>query len=143
MKTSLNKRILSLVVVLCMSFTMMTFTTFATAEGNSDDADDTRMGAVLDFDSEYMTDYQRIDLYLSSANWSADFYAAVSGNYGARYEVDITTPGGTTFTEHITATGSLVLIKTLAYASAGTYTFEFYRATGSSTTALAIGQICD
>ena len=143
-KSSLNKRILSLIMVLCLSFTMMTFTCVAAAE-SEDDPSGSNTRAVLDYDSSYLTNYTSINLYLSSGNWSADFYAAVVGNVGETYEVNITTPGGTTYTGMyvIGGGGSLKLLKTFVYASAGTYTFEFYRLTGSAVQALAVAEIDD
>lgn len=140
-KTSLNKRILSLVMVFCLSFT---FTCIATAEG-ADESEPELRDTVLDYDSSYITNYTSIDLYLSSGNWSADFYAAVVGNVGATYEVYITTPGGTTYSSMfvVGGGGTMKHLKTFAYASAGTYTFEFYRVSGDAIQALAVAQICD
>lgn len=142
-KTSLNKRILSLIMVLCLSFTMTIFTIAAFAEEGADNAPDgngTR--AVINYDSDYLTDYVEIYLYLSSGHWMTGFYAAVVGNVGTEYEVDITTPGGSTITSYVLGGGgTLSLITTMAYASAGTYRFEFYRITGDPVSALAVAQI--
>ena len=142
-KTSLNKRILSLIMVLCLSFTMMIFTTAAFAEDGTNSvpgSDGTR--AVINFDSDYLTNYVEIDLHLSKGYWGADFYASVVGNVGGQYEVDITTPGGTTITDYISGSGgTLTLITTMMYASPGTYRFEFYRLSGSEVSALAVAQI--
>ena len=144
MKKSLNKRILSLIVVLCLSFTMMNFTCIASAE-DADESGPNRADTVLDYDSSYLTNYTSIDLYLSSGNWNADIYAAVVGNVGEAYEVYITAPGGTTYGGYIVigGGGSMQLLATFMYASSGTYTIEFYRVSGNPVQALAVAQICD
>ncbi|MBR2289579.1 MAG: hypothetical protein IJ867_02970 [Clostridia bacterium] len=102
------------------------------------------MGKVLVYDSKDFVNSVTIYLTLSSANWSADCLATVTGNTGALYEVEVTTPGGTTYTDYITSnTGDFERIVTLVYASAGTYTFKFTRLTGSAVTAHAVAEICD
>lgn len=142
-KTSLNKRILSLIMVLCLSFTMTTFTTAAFAEDGTNSVPGSNgTQAVINFGSDYLTNYVEIDLYLSKAYWNAGFYAAIVGNVGEEYEVDITTPGGTTITDYVVGGGgALTLISTMMLASAGTYRFEFYRITGDPVSALAVAQI--
>jgi len=143
-KTSLNKRILSLIMVLCLSFTMTTVTCIAAAESD-DDPSGSNTRSIIDYGSSYITNYTSIDLYLSNGHWNANFGAAVVGNVGETYEVYITTPGGTTYTGMyvVGGGGSMSLLKTLMYASSGTYTFEFYRISGSAVQALAVAQISD
>ena len=59
--------------------------------------------------------------------------------------MEITIPGGTTYTDFyvVGGGGTMQLLKTFMYASPGTYTIEFYRVTGSAIEALAVAQICD
>ena len=84
-----------------------------------------------------------ISLNLSSGNWSADFLVKIVGNPGAHYEVRMTTPGGSTSTSYIYSNTGYNNMVTLVYASAGTYTFEFTRLSGSASTATATAKICD
>ena len=136
-KTHLVTRILSLVLVLCLSFAMMSVNAFAVNEDNPEfihgtpSEPDRSIGAVL-----YIN--------MTSGNWSADFLVAITGNAGAMYQVDMTTPDGSTYPCIVTSgTGYFTHIATLAYASTGTYIFQIYRLSGSANTAHALVEICD
>ena len=143
-KTSLF-RILSLVLAMCLSFGLTSAVAFAEDTPVTPiDVDEDSIGAVLVYDSKDFVNSVTMYLTLSSGNWSADFLATVTGNAGALYQVDMTTPGGSTYTVYITSnTGDFTKIVTLAYASAGTYTFKFTRLSGSAVSAHAVAEICD
>ena len=149
-KTSLIIRIMSLVMVFAMSFAMMSMTAFAAEEGTTPDTEmvhnnSTRAdGDILNSGSADFVNTVTIPVYLSSGNWSADFMVNVSGNTGAYYQVDLTTPGGTTFTSYVYSNASsFTNIATFSYASSGTYYFKFTKLSGSNNTAHAIAEICD
>ena len=149
-KTHLVTRILSLVLVLCLSFAMMSVNAFAVNEDDPElihgtpNVQDRSIGAVLYSDSADLVNSTTISIYMSSGNWSADFLVAITGNAGAMYQVDMTTPSGSTYSAFITSgTGYFTLIATMAYAGKGTYIFQIYRLTGSANTAHALVEICD
>ena len=149
-KTHLVTRILSLILILCLSFAMMTMDAFAVDDSNPGvpseipDEPDRSVGAVLYSDSADLINSTTIYIYMSSGNWSTDFLVAITGNAGAMYEVDMITPSGTTYPCTVTAgTGYFTHIATLAYAGKGTYTFHIYRISGSAVTAYALVEICD
>lgn len=150
MKKSLITRILSLVMVLAMSFAMMSMTAFAAEEGTIPDTEtvhnnSTRAdGDILASGSADFVSTVTIPVYLSKGNWSADFMVNVSGNTGAYYQVDVTTPGGSTYTDYVYSNSSaFTTITTLVYASAGTYNFKFTKLSGSNTASHAIAKITD
>ena len=149
-KTHLVTRILSLVLVLCLSFAMMTMDAFAVDDSNPGDFSkmpdepNRSVGAVLYSDSADLVNSTTISIYMSSGNWSADFLVAITGNAGAMYEVDMSAPDGTTNSVLVTSgTGYFTLITTMMYAGKGTYTFQIYRLSGSANTAHALVEICD
>lgn len=149
-KTNLVTRILSLVLILCLSFAMMTMDAFAVDDSNPGASSeipgepDRSVGAVLYSDSADLVNSTTISIYMSSGNWSTDFLVAITGNAGAVYEVDMTTPSGSTYSALVTSgTGYFTHIATMAYAGKGTYTFQIYRLTGSAVTAHALVEICD
>ena len=149
-KTHLVTRILSLVLVLCLSFAMMSVNAFAVNEDNPEfihgtpSEPDRSIGAVLYSDSANFVNSTTIYINMTSGNWSADFLVAITGNAGAMYQVDMTTPDGSTYPCIVTSgTGYFTHIATLAYASTGTYIFQIYRLSGSANTAHALVEICD
>ena len=149
-KTSLITRILSLVMVLAMSFAMMSMTAFAAEEETTPDTEtvhnnSTRAdGDILASGTADFVNSVTIPVYLSKGNWSADFMVNVSGNSGGYYQVTITTPGGTTITDYVYSNAyAFSTITTLVYASAGTYNFKFTRISGNASTAHATAKITD
>ena len=149
-QTSLKMRILSLILVLCMSFAMMSVAAFAAEDPNpgantgDPNEPDRAVGDVLYAGSASFTNSVTITLNMGQGNWSADFLVIVMGNAGARYMVELTTPSGSTHTAYVTSgTGVFTNMATLVYASAGTYTFTFTRISGNAGIANAIAEICD
>lgn len=149
-KTSLKMRILSLIMVLCMSFAMMSVTALAVEDPNPDtntgipNEPDRAIGPVLYSDTANFVNYTTISITMTSGEWDADFLVAITGNAGAMYEVVMTIPSGSSYTTYVTSgTGHFTTIATLIYAAKGTYTFSFTRISGSANTAHAIVEICD
>ena len=149
-KTHLVTRILSLVLVLCLSFAMMSVNAFAVNEDNPElihgtpSEPDRSIGAVLYSDSANFVNSTTIYINMTSGNWSADFLVAITGNAGEIYEVEMITPSGSSYSCTVTAgTGYFTHLATLAYAGTGTYTFYIYRVSGSANTAHALVEICD
>ena len=105
---------------------------------------DESIGDILYYGSIDFVNTGTISLYMNSGNWSADFLVCVTGNPGVRYQVNMTTPGGDTYTTYITSNGGLFTnMATLTYASSGLYTFKFTRLNGDAVTAHGRVEICD
>lgn len=142
-------RVLAGVMTLILSLNITTATAFAAdidAQQLSKAQEESirSVGDILVSGGADFTNSVTIPLTLSSGNWSADFLAVVTGNPGALYQVDVTTPGGSTTTGYIPSnSGTFTNIVTLTYASSGTYRFKFTRLGGSATTAHAGAEICD
>ncbi len=81
-------------------------------------------------------------VYLSSANWSADFVVNVHGNQNANYYVTLIRPNGNSDTQLIGGNGGSAKF-TLAYAPAGTYTITVTRHQGVDNYAYAVVQVFD
>ena len=168
-KMSLVTRILSLVMVFCMMFVMTATVAFAeeieepaaereafdlvpdeepdrgSDSGDGEEDSPRSVGDTLDLDSVSFTNSGTAYLTLSSGNWSANFLATVVGNAGAMYEVELTIPSGTTYYYNVTSTSttSFWLLDTFFYASPGTYTVKFRRASGSAVNVIGIAKLCD
>lgn len=139
-------RILSMVLAMVLCFSVTAATAFAVEEETPetpihiDESD----GDLITFGTSTFTNSTTITLNLSSGNWSADFNAVVTGNAGAKYFIEMTRPGGTISTFTITSnSGTFTHLTTLIYASAGTYTFEITRISGSASPCSAIVEIRD
>lgn len=139
-------RILSMVLAMVLCFSVTAATAFAAEEETPetpihiDESD----GDLITFGTATFTNMTTITLTLSSGNWYADFNAVITGNYGARYEIVMTRPNGSTSSHTIASnSGTFTHLTTLAYASAGTYTFEITRISGSASPANAIVEIRD
>ena len=149
MKKGLIKRFISLFTAFVMSFVMASMPVFASEAPNPEtpetpDVVDESVGDILCTGSADFVNSTTISLYLNSGNWSADFLVVVTGNPGARYQVSMTTPGGSTYSSIITSnSGVFTNMATLTYATSGTYTFMFTRLNGSAVTAHARAEICD
>lgn len=151
-RTNLFTRMMSLITALCMSFVMMGITSMTAFAADEDaplvfetSSGSTRsVGDILAVESDDFVTTVTIPVYLSKGNWSADFLVKITGNAGAQYQVDLTTPGGNTISQYIYSnSGSYTNMVTMTYASAGTYYFKFTRITGSANTVHAICEICD
>ena len=142
-KANLVKRILSIFTVICLSLAMTTGV-FAEETPETPVDIDESVGDILCAGTADFVNSVSIPLTMGSGNWSTDFIATVTGNAGARYMVEVITPSGSNYSTYLTCgSGQFTIVKTLTYASSGTYTFRFTRVSGSASTATAVAEICD
>jgi hypothetical protein len=138
------KKFFAMFLVICLC-TMMSATAFAAEEKvPEENVASNSVGSILYSASAYFTKSTTLTITMTKGNWDADFLVTVIGNSGATYEVDMTTPSGTVYTSFITGgSGTFTNMKTLTYASKGTYTFKFTLLAGSEVSANALVEICD
>lgn len=82
-------------------------------------------------------------LTLEQANWSADFTVAILGNNDGMYEISMSHNGNSYYLGKVAGNGLGTDLYTLAYASAGLYTFTVTNVNGQTGAVTAIATVYD